>query len=307
MPSAWARRLSLGHLRASSPNCRLAVRVEQGERVEKLAVPEGIPLDLCKPSLVADVIPVGLDDVDLVINDLLGIGPREVVYGSAVDAPRDLAVTPSVLADGHHLLSFAARPRVRADVVCRCQREQFTVPERRLIARVVVGVRGEDVEGDPCEEVSERGVRIGEASADDVSKICVAGVATPGLAEPKNGQCRDHHSALSSREPVEALDEHDLLPEGLRHLDIGHPDPSQLCEAHGDELPLDHRVGVAGRAELGDQASVTVVEQGLGPCTSNRCSTQQGLTQGGWEWHAVLDVLAVSYTHLRAHETDSYL
>jgi len=58
--------------------------------------------------------------------------------------------------DQHRLARLAARAGLRADAIGRCQRQPRTVPERRVIARMVVGVAAQDVEDQPAEQLPQR-------------------------------------------------------------------------------------------------------------------------------------------------------
>ena len=45
--------------------------------------------------------------------------------------------------------------RLRADVVCRCQRKHLSIPESGMIAGVIIGIADQDVENNAGKKLSE--------------------------------------------------------------------------------------------------------------------------------------------------------
>ena len=88
------------------------------------------------------------DHFDLVIDDLPGRGARKQVLVGAFHATSYLTEAKAIPADSHELFGLAPCAGMRRDVVARCERQHVAVPEGGVIARVIVVVTDQDVEGD---------------------------------------------------------------------------------------------------------------------------------------------------------------
>lgn len=112
--------------------------------------------------LLADPAPFTGDRDELVLDDGLGL----FVIEQEIRGGREAAVqrTHTVFTlDQHRLSRLVARSPLRADVIGRGQREHPTVPERSMVAGMIVRVAAQDIEDDPSVELAQRFLRIGWA------------------------------------------------------------------------------------------------------------------------------------------------
>ena len=184
------------------------------------------------------------------------------------------------------------------------------IPERRVIAGVVVGVADEDVERHAREELPQRLHRGGETCPDDVGQVLVGRVRRQAFVEPQERQSRDHGAACPARLrrlPVETPDQKDILVHRPRQLDPGHVQTSDGGETHGDEFGLDHAVRVRGRGEFDDLAAFAAPNKALRPRSSYRRAALQRLRQIRAQRQAPVDqmgrVCSVSDTELPRSES----
>ncbi len=127
--------------------------VVERRAVEYRPPPECVPVDLAQHGGVSGIGPLCLDRGDDVVNDFPGTGSRQTVVGGCRDTDGELASSASVPADGHGLGRRVGRTHLRSQVERGCEFEGQPVPERCVVARVVVVVAGSDVEGDLLESV----------------------------------------------------------------------------------------------------------------------------------------------------------
>ena len=105
-----------------------------------------------------------------------------------------------------------------ADVVGGREGQGGAVPERCVVAGVVVGVADEDIEGDPGEEFPERGGGVREAGADLGGEVGVGAVAaghSVGVVQAEQGERRVHQAPVPLGGAVEAFHEQHV-PEPTR-------------------------------------------------------------------------------------------
>ena len=72
---------------------------------------------------------------------------------------------------------------LRADVVCRGQRERRTIEERGVVLSVIVGVAAQDIEHDPAKEFPQCLVSVSEPGSDLVCQISVARIAASRILQ----------------------------------------------------------------------------------------------------------------------------
>ena len=171
---------------------------------------------------------------------------------------------------GHGLLCRPPGPVARLDVVSRRQRELGSIPERRVVARVVVGVAHVDVERDAGEELAQGRPGLAEGSPDQVRELDVCRVAPRQLVQLEQGEGGDHDAALVGPGTVEPLDEQHVEVGNTGDVDAGHVQPDATGELHGHALRLHDRELVARRLQLGDQRPLAVSEEDLGAGAADR-------------------------------------
>lgn len=132
--------------------------------VQKLSVGEKPAVGLGQFGLLADPAPFTGDRDELVLDDGLGL----LVIEQEVRGGREATVqrTHTVFTlDQHRLRRLVARSPLRTDVIGRGQREHPAVPERSMVAGMIVRVAAQDIEDDPSVELSQRLLRVGLADA----------------------------------------------------------------------------------------------------------------------------------------------
>jgi len=100
---------------------------------------------------------------------------------------------------------------------------------------------------------------------------------------------RDHRPATAGGRPVEAVDQQHVPAEREREPNRCDVQTCAARELHRQELALDDRVGVRGRAELRDQPTCAVAQQRLRPGTADRAAMQQRLVERRRERDTLLD------------------
>src|SRR6202050_80891 len=126
----------------------------EGIGIEKLPPPEVAALDFAHAREIAHIAPLGLDHVNLVIDDLAGLRSGEQVNRCLLDTRCELAHPETVGCDRHGLRSLAAGPCLWANVEGGGQGERRAIPEGRMGAWVVVVGSYEDVEGQAAEQLA---------------------------------------------------------------------------------------------------------------------------------------------------------
>ena len=129
------------------------------------------------------------------------------------DATGNLAQPVAVVPKGHGLGCLFTDTVLGTDVIGRSQRELGAIPERGVIAGVVVGVAHEDVECNAGEQLPKGGIRIGKPRPDVEGKIRIGGVAAShavGIVQFQNGECRYHHLPTPATGAVESVDQQNV-------------------------------------------------------------------------------------------------
>lgn len=124
----------------------------------------------------------------------------------------------TVANDPHPLRCLAASAAPRADVIGRSQAERPSVPEGRTVARMIIGISAQDVEGQPPEQLTKRSFRLRETMADGIREQVVSGIGCHHLVELEQGRRRDRvpptPTAVGAL-AVEPLNEQDVLSERM--------------------------------------------------------------------------------------------
>src|SRR5882724_1683240 len=85
----------------------------------------------------------------------------------------------------HSLRCFASRPALRTNVVSGSKAQRFTVPERRVVTRVIVGVAAENIKDQTGKQFSQGVLRAAEAMTNNFRKCLVAGVTRHHVIQAK--------------------------------------------------------------------------------------------------------------------------
>ena len=180
--------------------------VVRGVGIENRSAPQLLAVDDGHLREIAHFLPIGADDVDLLVDDGAGFGAVEVVDVGGGDAHGDLAAASTGAIDGHDLVRLAAGPGIRADVIGWRETEFVTVPEGSVIAGMVIGVADEDVERYAGKQFAQRRSGIRETCTDLVGEVGVACIPCAHLVETEHGQRRHHCEAGAAAWAVEPFD-----------------------------------------------------------------------------------------------------
>ena len=101
---------------------------------------------------IGHLLPILTNGRDLVIDDVPGLRDGQPVLGRRLNTGLESAAARAGLADVHCLIGFTASTKLRAEVIGRREFEVLTVPERGMVASMVVSVPNSDIEDDPLEE-----------------------------------------------------------------------------------------------------------------------------------------------------------
>lgn len=130
--------------------------------VQKLSAGEKPAVGLGQFGLLADPVPCTSDRDELVLDDGLGLFVIEQEVRGGREAALQRTHTVFTL-DQHRLSRLVTRSPLRADVIGRGQREHPAVPERGMVAGMIVRVAAQDIEDDSSVEPAQRLLRTGLA------------------------------------------------------------------------------------------------------------------------------------------------
>ncbi len=217
--------------------------------IEELPAPEEIAVDRREGRLSTGLCPVRGDGFNLRGDDRNGFLNRELELRGGLNAkaqPAEIAVAD----DPHGLRCFTARAALRTDVISGSEGQGLAVPEGRMVARMIVGVSAQDVEGQPTKQLAKRFPRLGKTVADNIRKQIVAGIGSHHLVELEQRQRGDHvpaEPAAIGALAVEPLDEQDVLSERVVELHRRNIEAGGGGEAHCQMFGLDDREQIPAR------------------------------------------------------------
>ena len=187
--SAGDQRLACGTKRVLQR--LVAIEPLYGVAIEKLTSGEKFAVDRGQFGFLADGLPLFGDGRDLLFDQRGSFRLLQVVIRRSRKAGRQRA-RASLALDQHRLSGFGARAVLRADVIGGRECHHRTVPERRMVAGMVVGVAAKHVKANPSVELLECIFGGIEAMADQFCLILIRSIAGHHLIKAKYRQRRDH-------------------------------------------------------------------------------------------------------------------
>jgi len=259
-------------------------------RVEELPPHKALRLIRAELGVINGVLPIARDRRDHVVDDLLSLLCRELEFHSSLAAQPELAVSFPGPGECDGVSGSLPRSRLRGEIEGRGQAQALPVPERGVVAQVVVGVSDADVEHEPGEELPQRCRNVLPRSlSNSVGELGVGGVSSFRFMYAEDCESGEHLPALSGGAAVEALQKKYFLARNRADLRARDLDTNTRSKESGGGFGLDDGPGVGSRGKFRDELPLPINQERLWSGTADGGAMAGGGLQLSGQRRAGLD------------------